>query len=114
MARKKESPSRRRKVAGRHVPADRGASVKSAARRVANFNVPASAADSGTGGSDPPIIVSGGNSVHVDMSDKFADDGSGGGHKKYKHSTGTLAQIVIDGGTPINLNSTSVIEIRYN
>src|ERR1051325_5601330 len=99
MARKKESPSRRRKVAGRRVPADRGASVKSAARRVANFNVPAPADDGGTGGSDPPIIVSGGNSVYVDLADSFADDGSGGGHKKFKHNTGTLSEIVVDGTT---------------
>ncbi|MCA1815242.1 MAG: hypothetical protein LC746_02320, partial [Acidobacteria bacterium] len=64
------------------------------------------------GSGDPPIIITGGNSVHVGLPHSFADDGSGGGHKKFKHGSGSLSEIVVD-GTTIQLNQNSRIEIRY-
>ena len=87
----------RRKAAGRRVPADRGASVKSAARRSANFSAPLG--DGGSG--DPPIIITGGNSVHVTVPDKFSEDGSGKKGGKFTHGTGTMTEIVVDGGMTV-------------
>jgi hypothetical protein len=112
MARQKNSPSTRQRSAarasGHQIAADREAAVKSTMRQVANFNVPGPG-----GGSDPPIIVQGGGSVHMDMPHGFKDNGADADHKKYKHDTGDLAELVIDNGTPIPLNKNSRIEIRY-
>jgi hypothetical protein len=91
------------------MAADREAAVKSTARRIANFNVPGP----GGGGSDPPIIVQGGGSIHMDMPHGFKDNGTDTDHKKYKHDTGDLAELVIDNGAPIPLKKDSRIEIRY-
>jgi hypothetical protein len=115
MARQKNSPSTRQRSAarasGQRIAADRQAAVKSAARRIANFNVPTPAGDGGSG--DPPIIISGGGSVHMDMPHGFKDNGTDADHKKYKHDTGDLAELVIDNGAPIPLKKDSRIEIRY-
>lgn len=52
---------------------------------------------------DEPIIVSGG-SVTVDFSDKFKENGSGGGRKKFKIQNGTLLRVQINNETPRTLN----------
>ena len=61
-----------------------------------------------------PIIVQGGNSVEVDVPGKFKENGPGGnGGKKFKNSEHHLISLTIDGGTPIALQPTSKIEIKY-
>ena len=59
---------------------------------------------------DEPIIITGG-SVSVDMSDKFKDNGHGGGRKKYKNPDGRLLQIKVNGETVRNLGPDDVVEI---
>lgn len=49
----------------------------------------------------------------MDVPHKFTDDGAGKHGKKYKHDTGHLVELVIDGGDPIPLKKHSRIEIRY-
>lgn len=105
MTQKKNSPSKRQGVA-----ADRDAAIKSVVRRSANFNVPPAPAGDGA---DPPIIVQGGGSVHMDMPHGFKEQEANASHKKYKHDAGDLVELVIDNGTPIPLNKNSRIEIRY-
>ena len=59
---------------------------------------------------DDPIIVKGG-SVAVDLSDKFKDNGSGGGRKKFKNLNGRLVSVQINGETPRALNPGDTITI---
>ncbi|HEX7173740.1 MAG TPA: hypothetical protein VF240_00460 [Pyrinomonadaceae bacterium] len=59
---------------------------------------------------DDPIIVRGG-SVAVDLSDKFKDNGSGGGRKKYKNQNGRLLSVQINNETPRTLNPGDTITI---
>jgi hypothetical protein len=59
---------------------------------------------------DEPIIITGG-SVSVDMSDKFKDNGHGGGRKKYKNPNGRLLQLKVNGETVRDLSPDDVVEI---
>lgn len=59
---------------------------------------------------DDPIIVRGG-SVAVDLSDKFKDNGNGGGRKKYKNLNGRLLSVQINNETPRTLNPGDTVTI---
>ena len=59
---------------------------------------------------DEPIIITGG-SVSVDLSDKFKDNGHGGGRKKYTNPNGRLLQIKVNGETVRELGPDDVVEI---
>lgn len=59
-----------------------------------------------------PIIVSGGNSISVELPHQFSDSGATADAKLYT-SGDVLLEIVIDGGTPIPLTRNSRIVIRY-
>ncbi len=62
---------------------------------------------------DPPIIVQGGNSVDVNVPDKFKEKGPGSrGGKKYRVDDRDLDYLTID-GKRYDLNATSVVEIYY-
>ena len=60
---------------------------------------------------DDPIIVKGG-SVSVDVSEKFKENGSSGGRKKYKNQDGRLISVQINSETPRALNPGDTITIR--
>ena len=60
---------------------------------------------------DDPIIVKGG-SVAVDLSDKFKDNGSGGGRKKFKNQDGRLISVQVNQETPRVLNPGDTVTIR--
>ena len=60
---------------------------------------------------DDPIIVKGG-SVAVDLSDKFKDNGSGGGRKKFKNQNGRLVSVQINDEEPRTLNPGDTVTIR--
>ena len=62
---------------------------------------------------DDPIIVKGG-SVAVDLSDKFQDNGSGGGRKKFKNHNGRLISVQINDEPPRALNPGDTITIVTN
>ena len=59
---------------------------------------------------DEPIIITGG-SVSVDLSDKFKDNGHGGGRKKYKNPDGRLLRIKVNGVTVRELDPGDTVEI---
>jgi hypothetical protein len=59
---------------------------------------------------EDPIIVKGG-SVSVDVSDKFKDNGVGGGRKRYKNQDGRLVSVQINNEPPRTLNPGDTITI---
>lgn len=59
---------------------------------------------------DDPIIVKGG-SVAVDISEKFKDNGSGGGRKKFKNLNGRLVSVQVNSEPPRTLNPGDTITI---
>jgi hypothetical protein len=118
MVRKKGSPSKLQRTDDptfeRRALTDGAATLKSAARPIARFNVPSSAG--GGGGAsliDPPIVIQGGGSIDVDVPEKFKEKVSGKRGGKFKGETQNLVSIVIDGGSPIPLRPDSKIEINY-
>lgn len=60
---------------------------------------------------DEPIIVSGG-SVNVDLSDKFKDNGSGKGKKKYTLENGTMLRLKVNGETVRELLPSDTVSIE--
>jgi hypothetical protein len=58
-----------------------------------------------------PIIVQGGNSVEIDMSVKFKDNGAGTQGRKLRNAEHHLVKLTIDGGEPITLRPDSTIVI---
>lgn len=61
---------------------------------------------------DPPIIVSGGGSVNLDLPTQYKEKGKDSKYTKYKSETGNLASIEIDGKS-YPLTPTSKIVIRF-
>jgi hypothetical protein len=66
----------------------------------------------GSAPADPPIIVQGGNSVDVDVPDKFKEHGTDKKGGKYRVEDRDLVSLTID-GKEYPLNATSRVEIRY-
>ncbi len=62
---------------------------------------------------DRPIIISGGNSVELDLPVQYKEKSKDSKYTKYKSDTGNLASIQIDGGKPISLNKNSKITIYF-
>jgi hypothetical protein len=62
---------------------------------------------------EEPIIVRGG-SVTVDISDKFKDNGSGGGRKKYKNDYGKLLRLQVNDEAPRTLNPGDTVTITVD
>lgn len=61
---------------------------------------------------DPPIIVSGGGSVELDLPIQYKEKSKDSKYKKYKSDTGNLASIEIDGKS-YPLTPTSKIVINF-
>jgi hypothetical protein len=116
MVGKKSSPSNGQKTAkptlARRSRSDRDAAIKSAAKSIAKFNVPPPIGG-GVSFTDPPIVVQGGGSIDLDVPEKFKEKGSEKKGGKFKGETQNLVSVVIDGGEPIPVNTTSRIEIHY-
>jgi len=64
-------------------------------------------------GAERPIIVQGGNSVDIDVPEKFKENGSGKKGGKFRNADQHLISLTIDGGQAIPLRADSRIEISY-
>ena len=63
--------------------------------------------------SDPPILIQGGGSISITVPPRFREHGNSDKGKDFKDDTGNLYTLQINEDTPITLNRTDTITIRY-